>query len=164
MLSSNLTFLESSEMWEEIIPHFKNYQVITVDLPCHGNSRFDGNSCSMGFMAQILHEFFRQIEVKDPIVIGHSMGGYVGLELLNLMPIELILLHSNFWKDSKNKKTDRNRVIEVVLKNHKLFVQEAIPALFDINNIPKCERTIKNVIQKSKLMKFHRKLMKFILI
>ena len=39
-------------------------------------------------------------------------------------------MNSNFWEDSDKKKSDRNRVIEVVKKNKNRFISEAIPGLF----------------------------------
>jgi len=47
-------FLENKEMWENILPSFSDseYQLITVDLPCHGKSRYQNENCSMKEMAE----------------------------------------------------------------------------------------------------------------
>jgi pimeloyl-ACP methyl ester carboxylesterase len=60
------------------------------------------------------------------------MGGYVGLELLRRTGYveKLILLNSNFWEDSQQKKIDRNRIINIVASNKDWFIREAIPNLF----------------------------------
>ena len=65
-------------------------------------------------------------------ILGHSLGGYVGLELLNSdqRAKGLILLNSNFWIDSPLRKMNRLRSIEVVEENKGLFVRTAIPSLF----------------------------------
>ena len=144
-------FLEDSSIWKDVSKTFsKSYKIIAVDLPCHGKRRFKGNNCSMTWMAEITQELLKEIEIQNPLIIGHSMGGYVGLELMKLMPMELILLHSNFWEDPEQKKKDRSRVIDIVKKNKDLFIQEAIPGLFAPENHDKCKSDISNLIKKAK--------------
>jgi len=144
-------FLEDHSIWDEIYPVFVDagFRIILVDLPCHGLSRFDGDNCSMSQMAEIIHAFLSGKNISEPFVFGHSMGGYVGLELLRLRSIKLTLLHSNFWEDSAEKKKDRNRVIDVVKKNKNFFLSEAIPNLFAPENRKKCESIISSLIQKA---------------
>jgi pimeloyl-ACP methyl ester carboxylesterase len=43
---------------------------------------------------------------------------------------EVVLLNSNFWEDSDEKKQDRLRVIDAVNHNKLRFVKEVIPNLF----------------------------------
>ena len=139
-------------MWDTIFPKFivKGYQCILIDLPCHGKSRFIGNNCGMQNMAKSLNNLLNQLNILDHIdVIGHSMGGYVGLELSQLRSVDLILLHSNFWADSESKKIDRNRVINIVEKGKKKFIQEAIPNLFAPANPEKFASIISQFIDKA---------------
>ena len=100
-------------------------------------------------MAEEVINLLNENDIKTPYLIGHSMGGYVGLEVLKLVKAKLILLHSNFWSDPEEKKQDRNRVIEVVKRNSSLFVKEAIPALFAEANIDKCQTAIKSLIKQA---------------
>jgi pimeloyl-ACP methyl ester carboxylesterase len=60
------------------------------------------------------------------------MGGYVALELkkIDANCQKVVLLNSNFWEDSEQKKRDRVRVADLVFKAKNLFVSEAIPGLF----------------------------------
>ena len=145
-------FLEDHEMWNSIYPKFlvENFQCILIDLPCHGKSRFQGHECSMKTMAISIDLVLRELGINESIsIIGHSMGGYVGLELSQLRSAEIILLHSNFWADSEAKKLDRNRVINIVEKGKKKFIQEAIPNLFAPANREKCQQVINNLIEKA---------------
>ena len=145
-------FLEDHAMWESIYTNFlvEGFQCILVDLPCHGNSRFEGDECSMGFMAEEVHQLLDFLKINEPIlVVGHSMGGYVGLELSQLRPTQLVLLHSNFWADSDSKKLDRNRVIKIVEQGKKKFIQEAIPNLFAPENRENCAAIINQLIEKA---------------
>jgi alpha-beta hydrolase superfamily lysophospholipase len=140
-------FLEDSTMWDEFIKPFEaNHKIILVDLPCHGQSRFIGKECSMIFMANAVKQILDIENVNNPKVIGHSMGGYVGLELAKLTQINLTLLHSNFWADSLEKKIDRDRVVDIVKNKKEFFISEAIPNLFYLKNRELCCPIIKNLI------------------
>jgi pimeloyl-ACP methyl ester carboxylesterase len=144
-------FLEDHSMWNTIYPEFVNagFRCITIDLPCHGLSRFEGHSCPMNEIAACIQQLLEHLQIPHVTIIGHSMGGYVGLELLRLGPHKLVLLHSNFWADSESKKGDRNRVIEIVKKNKDLFLREAIPGLFAPENRVRCAQDIGVLIEKA---------------
>jgi len=103
----------------------------------------------MDEMARCVHEFVKTEGIENPIVIGHSMGGYVGLELLHLGDYQLTLLHSNFWADTDEKKRDRDRVIDIVRQTKELFIKEAIPHLFYESNKEKCRPAIDKIIDES---------------
>lgn len=145
-------FLEDHTMWEGIFPAIENsgFQIIRVDLPCHGQTRFKGDICEMSSMARLMVAFLAELKVKNPFVIGHSMGGYVGLEMAKIMNLKLVLLHSNFWADSPDKQEDRNRVAAVVAKNKARLIQEAIPNLFAEQNREKCRDQISELIARAK--------------
>lgn len=143
-------FLEDQTMWTSIKKEFiKKNQVILIDLPCHGLTKFEGEVCSMELMAKCVYQVLKQEQINHPTVFGHSMGGYVGLELLKLMPINLTLVHSNFWADDEEKKKSRDRVVDVVKTKKSFFINEAIPNLFWKNNIPECKNDINKLINKA---------------
>lgn len=143
-------FLEDSTMWTDFTePLTKTNQVILIDLPCHGQTRFDGDECSMAFMAECVKTVLNNEKITNPKVFGHSMGGYVGLELLKLVPIQLTLVHSNFWADDEDKQNDRARVMRVVNLKKEFFIKEAIPNLFFEGNRKKCDVAIQTLIQQA---------------
>ncbi|MBK6524525.1 MAG: alpha/beta hydrolase [Crocinitomicaceae bacterium] len=129
-------FLEDHAIWNTIYPDLVNEgcQCILIDLPCHGWSRYEGEICTMEQMAQSVFHYLKSEKLQILFVFGHSMGGYVALELMRLMTIQLTLVHSNFWADAPTKREDRNRVIEIVKKNKNLFLSESIPNLFAPEN------------------------------
>ena len=124
-------FLESMTMWKYLrLPD--NRKKIFVDLPGHGNSTFENTNYSMQSIANKILDLLCYLKVEKFDVVGHSMGGYVGLELMAQSDKceKLILLNSNFWSDDKQKVIDRKRVAKVVTRNKKMFLYEAIPNLF----------------------------------
>jgi len=124
-------FLESLTMWE-VLQLQKFFHLILIDLPGHGKSGMEGID-SMRSMASEVVKVLDKEKVESYDVIGHSMGGYVGLELklLDVRCQKLILLNSNVWADSDQKKADRQRVAKLVQTKKERFLSEAIPNLFE---------------------------------
>lgn len=125
-------FLETKEMWKPLRLH-ENYQTIAIDVPGHGASvlseKKDG---TIRFFAREIATFLTELGIHSYDIIGHSMGGYIALEM-NLIDSNIgktILLHSNFWEDDEAKKGDRTRVAKIARMNVKYFVREAIPSLY----------------------------------
>ncbi len=125
-------FLESLEMWKSLHLERFHFQSILIDMPGHGKSPELLDDISIRAMVQEVEETMSALKLEPAAIVGHSMGGYIALEMRNRNPkIEkVVLLNSSFWEDSEKKKMDRNRVIEVVKKNKNRFISEAIPGLF----------------------------------
>ncbi len=83
-------------------------------------------------MAQQVRSTLDHLSISNYQLVGHSLGGYVGCELLKTDPLleHLTLFHSHPWPDSPAKKTDRDRVSKLVLTKAVFFIREAIPNLF----------------------------------
>ena len=131
-------FLESTTMWNYLDLEKAAFQSISIDLPGHGNSDLNdrNESPSMKYMAVEVAKLLKELKMEEYHVVGHSMGGYVALELKELDPKckKVVLLNSNFWEDPVEKKKDRVRIADIVLKAKELFVNEAIPGLFYRHN------------------------------
>src|SRR5262245_50585963 len=67
--------------------HFsRTHRVIAVDLRGHGQSDKPKQEYTMAAFADDLIWLCDQLKVKKPIVIGHSMGGVIGVELAARFP------------------------------------------------------------------------------
>jgi pimeloyl-ACP methyl ester carboxylesterase len=131
-------FLESSSMWEPLnlteLPGTK----LLIDLPGHGKSPVSDPSeaPSMKFMADEVAKVISKINPTQYRIVGHSMGGYVALELFAntpkgiSKPSHVTLLNSNCWADGEAKQADRLRVARIAYTGKELFINEAIPNLF----------------------------------
>lgn len=126
-------FMEDQTMWNQLLPFFAHKTVITIDLHGHGNSFFDADlTPSIAIMGQQVTQVLDAIGIGHYQLVGHSLGGYVGCYLLDNDPRleHLVLFHSHPWADSPAKKTDRERVSELVKTKAAFFIREAIPNLF----------------------------------
>jgi pimeloyl-ACP methyl ester carboxylesterase len=78
-------FLGSHKIWEQTINNLStSYRVIAIDLPGHGNTECLGYAHSMDLMAKCVKSVLDSLRLKKYIIIGHSMGGYVGLAFADL--------------------------------------------------------------------------------
>lgn len=126
-------FLESHTMWYKLPLSKLNRPILLIDVPGFGKSNLlDDNHPSIRYYADEIVALLENYNISKCQVVGHSMGGYIGLELVkNTDKVQkLVLLNSNFWADSEQKKVDRTRVADILLKNKNLFISEAIPNLF----------------------------------
>ncbi len=142
-------FLENKTMWQEYVDLFtEKYRVITIDLLGHGESDSLGYVHSMEDNASAVQEVLNHLEISESIVVGHSMGGYVGLAFAELFPEniqKLVLLNSSSKEDSAEKKLNRTRAIEAVKKNYVTFVSMSIANLFSEENRTKLVAEIEKV-------------------
>lgn len=119
-------YLMSSQIWNEFTELLQlKYQIISVDLPGHGRSSSFPPVHSMDLMAETVKQVIQHEGINPCYVIGHSMGGYVALALLEYYPQlikKLILLNTHPFEDSEQKIAIRNRIISLMKKEKKEFL------------------------------------------
>jgi len=149
-------FLGSSKSWETTKDALsKQFKVICVELPGHGQSDCYGYVHSMELMAQAVKAVMDNLRLKKYVLIGHSMGGYTGLAFAELFPDfvrGLCLFHSTSYADSEQKKKDRSRAIKIVKSNHDIYVRATITNLFNTQQLKQLKKEIsftQNIARKT---------------
>lgn len=146
-------FLENKKMWKEYAALFsEKYRVITIDLLGHGDSDCLGYVHSMEENANAVHEVLEHLHIEKATIVGHSMGGYVGLAFAELYPDnirKLVLLNSTSKEDNAEKKLNRTRAIKAVKQNYEAFVSLAIANLFSENNRTRLAKEIEKVKEEA---------------
>ncbi len=134
-------FCEDHQIFTTLIDSIQlNARHLLPDLPGYGKSKpkkdFD---FSMESFANAILEMLTALNIQQIHCIGHSMGGYIGLQLAAKHPLliqSLTLFHSTATGDSIQKKENRNRTMEVVKRDLNLFLKEFHQNLFyDKNKI-----------------------------
>ena len=132
-------YCESLTIWTEFVrPFTKDYRVICIDLPGFGKSELPEAEFSIGDIARTVWDLLTSLGVKKCFIVGHSLGGYVTLEMAAQQPDRVggfCLFHSTAYADDENKKLNRTKVMEFVAMNGTPpFVQTLIPSLFATPN------------------------------
>ena len=142
-------FLETSAMWHYLVGEFKHtHQVITIDLPGHGQTGCIGYVHSMEEMAQMVMYLLEHLSVQKAKFIGHSMGGYVALAITHKNPTlvsGLCLMNSTFLEDSDERKVLRQRSIEMAKTNYENLVRLSFSNLF----APESRTTFKHQFEEA---------------
>ncbi len=148
-------FCESGHMWHYFAEKLsERFRVICPDLPGFGDSPISGDRITLEEVAVQLEEWMEENHIADPFVIGHSLGGYVALALLELMGnrIKAIgLFHSTAFPDDEEKKGMRDRTIVFLKKNGvEKFVTSFVPPLFPEKRREELSSEIESAIEDAK--------------
>ena len=132
-------FLESKAIWIDFAALLqKNFTVVSIDLPGHGESDLLAETHSMQLMAEAVKQVLDAENILKAVVAGHSMGGYVALQFAvdyNEIVKGLVLFHSHSNADSEQARENRLRTIDIVKKNRHSFIMQFIPDLFDQKHV-----------------------------
>lgn len=144
-------FLEDLTIWKEIaLVISKTHRVIAIDLFGHGKTPCLGYIHTMEDMAKSINALLNHLNIKDAVIIGHSMGGYVSLAFSELFPAKVNgigLVNSTSEPDSEEKKQNRDRAIKAVKHNQQTFVGMSVANLFAQENR---ERFLNEIFQIKK--------------
>lgn len=134
----------NQKIWDGYAEKFADqYHVVTIDLPGFGKSPMLPTPFSIDQVADALLAFLKSQQLRDIILIGHSLGGYVSLALLGKNPVlfsSLVLFHSTAYADSVEKRESRSKTVEFVQRNGAMpFTSNFITPLFVNPNHPGIE-------------------------
>ena len=83
------------QVWRKNVPLLAlHYRCIALDLPAYGQSSKGDYPISISFFAESVAAFIYKLALEDVVLIGHSMGGQVSIQLLldGLVPISKLIL------------------------------------------------------------------------
>lgn len=125
----------SRAMWKNNVEAIKGsgFRPITPDLRGFGESHNFGDINSMEEMAKDVAELISDLKVEKAVLGGLSMGGYVGFELLRLVPAKvsaLILCDTTSAADTDEKRQGRFDMIEMIeAEGPQALVDNMLPKL-----------------------------------
>lgn len=128
-------FCETHEIWNGFAEELsRSFEVFVIDLPGFGESPLPQSPFSVDDVATIVLAWINQTNIKHPVLIGHSLGGYVSLAMAKRNPEKfagLALFQSTAYPDSEEKKANRNKVIDFV-ETHGTdpYIDTFVPGLF----------------------------------
>ena len=131
-------FGEDHRVWKNQIEFLSaHYRIIAPNLPgvhCKPLALNHSQAPSMRMYVEVLHELMHHLGIEQYFIIGHSMGGYIGLSFADYYVNHvqgLLLFHSTTYEDNEAKKTSRMKVAEFIQEwGVSKFLETATPNLF----------------------------------
>lgn len=148
-------FLENASMWKHLASNLEpTNRVICIDLLGHGKTDNLGYIHTMEEMSNAVYSVLNHLEIDNYVVVGHSMGGYVALAMAKQNPKAirgLCLMNSTYRADNQNRKSLRQKAIEMVRKNYELVVRTSVMNLFAIDSRTLFSDEIEEVVREALL-------------
>jgi pimeloyl-ACP methyl ester carboxylesterase len=134
-------FCETHQIWDGLAEELaKDFRVITPVLPGFGQSQLPAQPFTIDDIGDQLIGWLSKLKIDKPVIIGHSLGGYVALAMAQKDPSLLSglgLFHSTAFADSEEKKLNRDKTIVFVEKfGVPPFVETFVPGLFHQKDNP----------------------------
>jgi pimeloyl-ACP methyl ester carboxylesterase len=76
----------NSDFWTDSFAAFPEYRVVAVDLPGHGRSDKPKTEYTMEYFAKSVAAVLKKANVKQAVLVGHSMGTPVARQFYRLYP------------------------------------------------------------------------------
>jgi pimeloyl-ACP methyl ester carboxylesterase len=129
-------FCGSSAYWEQVAPLLSGAgRIILPDLRGHGQSSAPEQEIyTMEAYAADIEQLLITLEADRPLVLGHSLGGYITLALAEKMGARLAgfgLIHSTAETDTPQGRDGRDKGIATIREaGIATFVDGLVPKLF----------------------------------
>lgn len=131
MPATQLVFLhgfgEDERVWED----FLSFHTFSFSTICPAYAEWTDCTTLADYARKIVSSLPLS---SDLILVGHSMGGYIALEIASQFPErvqKVVMLHSTFVADSAEKKVNRDRTADLLeKKGTAFFIGPFLPNLF----------------------------------
>ncbi|MDH5597746.1 MAG: alpha/beta hydrolase [Cyclobacteriaceae bacterium] len=148
-------FCENISIWDKLIPELSSkFHIVALDLPGFGNSPLEEVQ-SIDDVAKELDTLFQTLSIQNPVIIGHSLGGYVASSYAHLFGEKLsglIFFHSTAHSDSPEKKNQRNKTIQFLIENGlEIFNVSFVQNIFSDFAPGQMKEETKNLLNKTSL-------------
>lgn len=128
-------FCESNTIWKALSKNLSDEcRIICPDLPGFGKSPLPSENFSLADIGDNLVTWLKEKGIKNCVVIGHSLGGYISLEILRKhhgFVKGIGLFNSTAFGDLPDKKENRNKLIAFIKEyGVEPFLKTFVPSLF----------------------------------
>lgn len=153
---------EDSGIWQHQLNALASFcKVIVPDIPGSGLSTITAagmqewlTQLSINALADCINECLIAEDIANATILGHSMGGYIGLAFAANYPYKinaLGLVHSTAYADSEEKKLVRQKSMQFILTNGGLaFFKTSMINLFGKAFQASHPSTIESLIEATK--------------
>lgn len=127
-------FCTYSHIWDPVLMMLDDdIQLLIPDLPGFGSSETVPGLDMAGY-AHRIWKMLDQEGVQQAVVFGHSMGGYVAVQMYADHPDKIAglgLIHAHAYADTEEKKAGRIKAVDFIEANGAFaYVRSFVPPLF----------------------------------
>ena len=146
-------FAEDSGIWNDQIEFLqKKFRLLVPDLPGSGASPHNDQLRTIEDFAEITRVILDEEQIKESVLIGHSMGGYIALAFAAKYGHQLRglgLFHSTAYADSEEKKAARRKSIAFIREHGAPeFIKSTLPNLFSAGFNENHSSSVNELIRK----------------
>ena len=128
-------FCETSQIWNKLISHLDvDCPIFLVDLPGHHGIPMQGEGSIEDVARTVANRLFSEFGNMPFVLVGHSMGYYVALEMIQQKSIDvrgLICFHSHPYGDAPEKQKGRDKARDFVQRHGAAsFIRKTLPRLY----------------------------------
>lgn len=99
----------------------QKYSVYLLDLPGFGKSEEPHNAYTLDNYVTVVEKFIKELNIKDPIIIGHSFGGRIGIRYSTKFDVKNLILIDSAGIKRQTLKT-KIKIYKYKLKK-KIFIK-----------------------------------------
>ncbi len=144
-------FMENLSIWSDLEAHLsKDFSLVKIDLPGHGQSEIIAEVQTMKLMAEEVKKVLDNQNLNKVHLLGHSMGGYVSLAFAEKYPDalkSLTLFFSTYFPDDAEKKEQRIKSYRIIKDAFAHYARAGIPNLFNPNERDVLEGKIETALE-----------------
>jgi pimeloyl-ACP methyl ester carboxylesterase len=146
-------FCEDRSVWDAVWPHLRGRRLIRIDLPGFGGSEAP-LTASIGAYADAICTVLNELDIRQVLLLGHSLGGYTALAFAVQYPERLAalgLIHAHPFQDVPDRLKARQRSIELLQQGKKdLYVTQLFSGLFDPAFAARHPEVVETMIRRAK--------------
>lgn len=97
-------------------PFMDNFRIINIDLPGFGGTPEPPEAWAISDYAQMINKLLKEINVQNPILIGHSFGGRIAIYYAAVYGADKVVLLSAPFRPAKAKVSIKVKIYKFVKK------------------------------------------------
>ena len=107
---------QNIEMMKPVGDRLKNHHIIIIDLPGYGNSSEPKYVWTVYDYVECIKELLDSLNVKNPILIGHSFGGKISLEYASKYKVKKLILFGSPYRKGIDKMPLKTKFLKFAKK------------------------------------------------
>ena len=108
---------QNIEMMKPIGDNFKDkFNILIIDLPGYGKSDEPNKTWTVFDYSDMVHELLEKLDIKNPILMGHSFGGKISIDYASRYNVKKLVLFASPFKKEIQKESLKLKMLKTLKK------------------------------------------------